>query len=148
MIGKNTIAKVVQTLVKRAKIDRFFTNHSLRRSGGTRLFRAGIDRKLVKEHTGHRSDAVDSYQVTSHDQRKLMSNVIQGEIVPKVEQNNKKVNETGIDYAGQNDKTDQERSAEVVVNHQNAVDIVSELLKKIAKKGKTTITIKVEVDNE
>ena len=64
-------------MVKKAKIEGFFTNHSLRRSGGTRLFRAGVDRKLVKEFTGHCSDAVDAYQVTSFEQRKHMSNVVQ-----------------------------------------------------------------------
>ena len=45
-----------------------------------RLFRAGVDRKLVKEVTGHRSDAVDDYQITGHDQRKMISKVVQGDI--------------------------------------------------------------------
>ena len=66
VIGKNTISKVVQEMVKLAKIDGFFMNHSLRQLGGVRLFRAGIDRKLVKEMTGHRSEA---YQITSDEQR-------------------------------------------------------------------------------
>ena len=52
-MGQNSLGKVVQVLMKDAKIEGFFTNHSLRRSGGTRLFNAGIDRKLVKEATGH-----------------------------------------------------------------------------------------------
>ena len=30
----------------------FYTNHSARCTGGTRLFRAGMQRKLVKETTG------------------------------------------------------------------------------------------------
>ena len=76
VVGENSIAKVVKELMKEAKIEGFFTNHSLRRSGGTRLFNAGIDRKLVKEATGHRSDAVDAYQVTSDHQRCEMSKVI------------------------------------------------------------------------
>ena len=76
VVGENSIAKVVKELMKEAKIDVFFTNHSLRRSGCTRLFNAGIDRKLVKEATGHRSDAVDAYQVTSDEQRLTMSKVI------------------------------------------------------------------------
>ena len=64
-------------MMKDANIEGFFTNHRLRRTGGTRLFRAGVDRKLVKEVTGHRSDAVDAYQITSDEQRKHMSRVIE-----------------------------------------------------------------------
>ena len=56
-----------------------------RRIGGTRLFQAGIDRKLVKEATGHRSDAVDKYQLTSHAQRKTMSAILQNNPVSNVD---------------------------------------------------------------
>ena len=63
-------------MMKEANIEGFFTNHSLRHSGGTRLFRAGVDCKLVKEVTGHRSGAVDRYQITSHEQHEKMSKII------------------------------------------------------------------------
>ena len=53
VIGTHTIGKVVMDIMKEAKIEGFFSNHSLRCSGGTRLFRRGVDRKLVKECTGH-----------------------------------------------------------------------------------------------
>ena len=43
-------------MLNNAKLNGFFTNHSLRCSGTTRLFQNGIDRKLVKESTGHTSD--------------------------------------------------------------------------------------------
>ena len=76
VVGQNTLAKVVKGLMEEGGIEGFFTNHSLRRTGGTRLFQAGIDRKLVKEATGHRSDAVDNYQVRSHEQHHRMSKVI------------------------------------------------------------------------
>ena len=56
----------------------FFSNHSLRRSSTTRLFHAGVDRKLIKEFTGHVSDAVDNYQVTSDAQRQQLSEIISG----------------------------------------------------------------------
>ena len=59
VIGVHTISKITADLMKKGDIEGYFTNHSLRRTGGTRLFRAGIDRKLVKEVTGHCSDAVD-----------------------------------------------------------------------------------------
>ena len=61
VIGVHTISKIVGDLMKKGDIEGYFTNHSLRRTGSTRLFRAGVDRKLVKEVTGHKSDAVDVY---------------------------------------------------------------------------------------
>ena len=39
-------------------------------------FRQGIDGKLVKEVTGHTSNAVDKYQMTSHEQRHRMSEIL------------------------------------------------------------------------
>ena len=42
----------------------------------TQLFQADIDRKIVKEYTGHSSDAVNKYQIISHEQRKQVSEVI------------------------------------------------------------------------
>ena len=63
-------------LLKHSNLDGYFTNHSLRRTGATRLFNAGVDRKLVKEY--HTSDAVDQYQITSDDQREQISNIIGG----------------------------------------------------------------------
>ena len=81
VLGINAIRKTVTTMLKDAKLDGFFTNHSLRRSGTTRLFQAGIDRKIIKEFTGHVSDAVDQYQITSDDQRRQVSAVIAGDNV-------------------------------------------------------------------
>ena len=77
VVGLNTLRKTVGKLLKSAKLDGFFTNHSLRRTGTTRFLQAGVDRKLVKEFTGHRSDAVDQYQMTSDTQREQMSEILQ-----------------------------------------------------------------------
>ena len=84
VVGVNSLTVVVKELLKSVSSDKFYSNHSLRRSGTTHLFIAGIDRKLVKEFTGHTSDAVDSYQITSDEQRAMLSNVIQG---PKQQSN-------------------------------------------------------------
>ena len=89
VIGTHTIGKVVSVMMRDAKIEGFFTNHSLRHSGGTDLFRGGIDRKFVKECTGHRSYAVDTYQVTSIEQRKHIIEVLQGQNEPKSDENQK-----------------------------------------------------------
>ena len=78
-VGKHTLRKVVGKLLKTAKLDGFFSNHSLRRLGTMRLFRAGVDRKIVKEYTGHVSDAVDKYQVTSDEQNEELSMILGGQ---------------------------------------------------------------------
>ena len=79
VLGLNNIKGVVKSLLKSAKLDGYFTNHSLRCTSTTRLFREGVDRKLIKEFTGHTSDAVDLYQVTSDKQREVMSKIVGGE---------------------------------------------------------------------
>ena len=45
------------------------TNHSLRATGATCLFRSNVPKKLIQEVTGHRSiEALRKYQRTSDDQ--------------------------------------------------------------------------------
>ena len=70
--------EVVKQLLSATETNGYFTNHSLCCSGTSRLFQAGIKRKLVKEITGHRSDASDCYQITSEQQHAHLSNVLQG----------------------------------------------------------------------
>ena len=82
VVGSQTLSKVIGKIMENGDFKGFFTNHSARRTGGTRLFRAGVQRKLVKECTGHRSDAVDKYQVTSDEQHEKLSEIIREE--PKV----------------------------------------------------------------
>ena len=77
-VGINKLRKTVWSLLKNAGLDGFFTNHSLRRTCATRLFQAGQSIKLVKEITGHISDAVYKYQETSDEQRMHLSKIIQG----------------------------------------------------------------------
>ena len=84
VVGKNTLRKVVSNLLKSANLDGHFTNHSLRRTSATRLFQAGIDRKLIKEFTGHTSDVIDKYQITSNIQRSDMSKVLQQDKLPTI----------------------------------------------------------------
>ena len=76
-VGKHTLRKVVGNLLKNANLDGYFTNHNLRCTD-TRLFQADLDRKIIKEFTGHVSDAVDKYQVTSNAQREKLSSVLRG----------------------------------------------------------------------
>ena len=85
VVGLNTLKKTITEMLKSADLDGFFTNHSLRRSSLTYLFQAGVDRKLVKEFTGHCSDAIDQYQITSDKQRENISKVLSGPPKEKIE---------------------------------------------------------------
>ena len=81
-VGINKIRGVVSSILHDAGLDGYFTNHSLRRTCATRLFQAGQSSKIIKEITGHVSDAVNKYQSTSDDQRMHVSSIIQGDVVP------------------------------------------------------------------
>ena len=78
-LGINKVRTVVSQMLKDAGLDGFFTNHSLRRTAATRLFRAGTNVKLIKEITGPVSDAVEKYQITSDQQRMQLSSILQCE---------------------------------------------------------------------
>ncbi len=64
-LGINSISKCVSNLMKQAGKSGNFTNHSLRVTAATRMFEGGIEEQLVKEKTGHKSDAVRNYKRTS-----------------------------------------------------------------------------------
>ena len=62
-----TLGNVVKKIMKkRSSIGRYYTYHSLRRSGATRLYDGGVPEQLIHETTGHRSfDSVRAYKYTS-----------------------------------------------------------------------------------
>ncbi len=64
-LGVNAVAKVMNTLMTRAGIPGRFTNHSLCVTAATRMFNTGIKEQVVKERTGHKSNAVRAYKHTS-----------------------------------------------------------------------------------
>ena len=76
-IGHDTLSKTLPRLCKSAGIQGFKTNHSLRATAATRLYRSGIDEQLVMERTGHRSlEGVRNYKRTSDQQRQVLSDVL------------------------------------------------------------------------
>ena len=79
VLGEKSIARILPDMMAEAGYTGYYTGHSLCRSGGSRLFQAGVQRKLVKECTGHTSDAVDKYQITSKEQKKKVSKIVQGQ---------------------------------------------------------------------
>ena len=67
---------MVKEMCKAAGITGFRTNHFLRATTTTRLYRAGVDEQLIMERTGHRSlDGVRSYKRTSKEQLEVVSDV-------------------------------------------------------------------------
>ena len=109
VVGQNSLAKVIKTMLHDARIDGFFTGHSLRRSGTTRLFQADVDRKLIKEMSGHRSDVVDCYTITSDEQRAKLSAIIGGENESNAEKEKKNQTVRVTNGCDKNTSTETER---------------------------------------
>ena len=53
------------------------TNHSLRATGASKLFAAGVPEKIIKERTGHRSlEALHVYERTTSVQHQAVSTIL------------------------------------------------------------------------
>ena len=74
--GANKLRDVIKDMTKKEGFPGFFTNHSLRSTAATKMYRCNIDEQLIMEITGHRSLAVRSYKRTCDQQRKVASNVL------------------------------------------------------------------------
>lgn len=79
-IGVNTLATTVKRLCEKAGISGYKTNHSLRVTTATRLFKEGVDEQLIMERTGHRStDGVRSYKRSCMEQQETVSHILNRE---------------------------------------------------------------------
>ena len=75
-LGTQLLGKRFQDC-KSAGIEGYRTNHSLRATATTRLYKAGVDEQLVMECTGHHSvDGVRCYKRTNDKQREALSDII------------------------------------------------------------------------
>ena len=160
VVGQNTLGKTIKLMLQDSKLDGYFTGHSLRHSGITRLFQAGVDRKIIKEMSGHKSDAVDCYAVTSEEQKQKVSNILGSKpctvsAIPKICDGSK--NETCVSDSIVSNKVgnqtkvnvtccDSNRSANM--NNSGVSQLVSELIDKSCKKGKTVIKIEIEISHD
>ena len=63
-------------MCKEAGIQGKKANHSLRATGASALFNAGVPEKLIRDVTGHRSKALELYECPSLDQLKAVSRVL------------------------------------------------------------------------
>ncbi len=58
LVGINSLKKVVKSLAAKGNLKGKFMNHSLHMTCATRMFNVGVDEQLIKNYTGHKSDAV------------------------------------------------------------------------------------------
>ena len=147
VVGLNSIRKVISTLAENAGLQGFFTNHSLRCTGITQLFQAGVDRKLVKEFSGHSSDAVDAYQITSDAQRKQISSVIAGESDTKSTE--KQVKSTDLAIEMNVDSCSDACYCGKLESNKKEIDDISVMMKEMLRLNtgkKTKITISMEFE--
>ena len=156
-MGQHSLSKVVKNLLSSASIDGYFTNHSLRRSGASRLFQANVDRKLVKEATGHSSDAVDAYQITSDAQRQKLSEIIAGQstaappVVNVVEEIVEKVKNVSIQCNDSNLHVDPTiKVAGGIVETCNCKcqigDLIQDALLQVETKSKRVVKIEISIE--
>lgn len=75
--GKHYLSEMVKNMCKDAKVEGQFTNHSLRATGATELFRNNVPEKVIQEFTGHRSiKCLRQYEKPSMEQKMIASNVL------------------------------------------------------------------------
>ena len=87
-VGLCTLNKIVpEKLCLKANLPRK-TAHCLRITCATRLFQHNVEEKLARERTGHKSDALFSYQKPSEKQLDNVSNVL-GAAIASTEMENK-----------------------------------------------------------
>ena len=68
---------MVKNMCKEAKIEGQFTDHSLRATGATELFRNNVPEKAIQEFTGHRSiKYLRQYEKPSMQQKMCASNIL------------------------------------------------------------------------
>ena len=75
-LGRNTLDRFVKDLCHEAGIEGK-SNHSLRATGTTRMYRKGIPEKAIQSRTGHKSiEALRTYERVSTDQERSMCHVL------------------------------------------------------------------------
>ena len=79
-VGHNTLQKYIKDMFSLAKISllgRNITNHSGKVTLCTNLFNSGFDDKIIRERSGHRSDAINAYKRPNNDMLQSVSNILQ-----------------------------------------------------------------------
>lgn len=80
-VGEKSLASITKSLGGKAGVQGFISGHTLRRTDITRMHQAGVSSTIIKEFSGHRSNAVDDYKTTSSNQKSGVSRVLQGKVI-------------------------------------------------------------------
>ena len=100
-VGKNTLQTMVQDMCKEAGVSGKKTNHSLRVSGATSLYSAGVPEKLIQSRTGHSSlEALRKYERVTDDQEQAVSKILSGESESFKKANDVKANDRNFSSSG------------------------------------------------
>ncbi len=75
-VGREKLKTYTATMCKEAGISEKKTNHSLRATGASALFNAGVPEKLIRDVTGHRSNALQLYERPTLQQKQSVSSVL------------------------------------------------------------------------
>ena len=76
-LGKHTLQQKVKKMCAEAGVVGSKTNHSLRATSATDMYKAGAPEKLIQERTGHRSiEALRTYERSSEEQHKAVSSLL------------------------------------------------------------------------
>ena len=78
VIGKNTISTIMKILSQKAGLSQLYTNHCVRASTVTGLFRAGVDTQQICSITKHRSESTLAHYIdsVSDEQKEQASSVL------------------------------------------------------------------------
>ena len=74
-VGKEKLRKFLSTMCKEAGIHGK-TNHSLRAKGASAMFNTDVPEKLIRDVTGHQSNALNLYERPTLEQRQSVSRVL------------------------------------------------------------------------
>ena len=82
-LPKTRVQMMVKDMFRDAQIEGRFTNHSLRATGATALFDAGVSEAVIQKRTGHKSiSALRQYERVTTTQNQLVANVLQPVLEP------------------------------------------------------------------
>ena len=102
-VGINSLNKILPDLCSAVGIKKK-TAHCLRVTCASRLFQSGVDEKLIRERTGHVSNALFKYEKASEDQAKHVSNILSAD-----QSSNGNVKEESKNEFPMNDKVEEKR---------------------------------------
>ena len=75
-VGAHKLNKYLECMCQEAGIQGKKTNHSLRATGASAMFNAGVPEKLIRSVTGHRSNALQLYERPTNEQLQETSAVL------------------------------------------------------------------------